>query len=228
MTNGEKLVLCGVLKTTKLPDGSASNISRCMQLDERKLSSYKTHDAHFMLHYLLPIPVKSKLPDHVAIPLIRLSSFFLRLCQIFIIMEQLDCLKLEIRETMNQLKRIFPPTFFDIMIHLPTHLANEVRLGGPVQNRWMYPLERYMCTLKSYVRNRNYPEGSIVEAYLVEECLTLCSRYLHGGVKTRFNRRPRTMMNMIQLMHNLLVCSLLQVVLQEQKRVIQLFQMTCH
>ncbi|XP_019256476.1 PREDICTED: uncharacterized protein LOC109234890 [Nicotiana attenuata] len=39
--------------------------------------------------------------------------------------------------------------------------------------------------------SRNYPEGSIAEAYLVEECLTLCSRYLHGGVKTRFNRRPR-------------------------------------
>jgi len=191
MTNGEKSVFCGVLKSAKLPDGSASNISRCVQLDERKLSGYKTHDAHFMLHYLLPIPVKSILPDHVAIPLIRLSSFFRRLCQNVITMEELDCLEVEIRETTNQLERIFPPTFFDIMIHLPIHLANEVRLGGPVQNRWMYPPERYMCTLKSYVRNRNYPEGSIAEAYLVEECLTLCSRYLHGGVKTRFNRRPR-------------------------------------
>ncbi|XP_075110827.1 uncharacterized protein LOC107800756 isoform X2 [Nicotiana tabacum] len=29
MTNGEKSVFCGVLKTAKLPDGSASNISRC-------------------------------------------------------------------------------------------------------------------------------------------------------------------------------------------------------
>ncbi|XP_019255072.1 PREDICTED: uncharacterized protein LOC109233652 [Nicotiana attenuata] len=134
MTNGEKSVFCGVLKTAKLPDGSASNISRCVQLDERKLSGYKTHDAHFMLHYLLPIPVKSILPDHVAIPLIRLSSFFRRLCQKVITMEELDCLEIEIRETTNQLERIFPPTFFDIMIHLPIHLANEVRLGGPVQN----------------------------------------------------------------------------------------------
>ena len=79
MTNGEKSVFCGVLKTAKLPDGSASNISRCVHLDERKVSNYKTHDAHFMLHYLLPIPIKSILPDHVAIPLIRLSSFFRRL-----------------------------------------------------------------------------------------------------------------------------------------------------
>ena len=76
MTNGEKLVFCGVLKTAKLPDGSVSNISRCVQLDERKLSGYKTHDAHFMLHYLLPIPIKSILPDHVTIALIRLCSFF--------------------------------------------------------------------------------------------------------------------------------------------------------
>ena len=55
MTNGEKSIFCGVLKTAKLPDGSASNISRCVHLDERKVSNYKTHDAHLMLHYLLPI-----------------------------------------------------------------------------------------------------------------------------------------------------------------------------
>ena len=92
MTNGEKSVFCGVLKTAKLPDGSASNISRCVQLDERKLSGYKTHDAHFMLHYLLPIPIKSILPNHVAIALIRLCSFFQRLCQKVITLEALDCL----------------------------------------------------------------------------------------------------------------------------------------
>ncbi|XP_020978148.1 uncharacterized protein LOC110271528 [Arachis ipaensis] len=77
------------------------------------------------------------------------------------------------------------------MIHLPIHLANEVRLGGPVQFRWMYPPERYMCTLKSYVRNKSRPEGSIAEAYLIEECLTFCSRYLHSGVQTKLNRQPR-------------------------------------
>jgi len=65
MANGEKSVFCGVLKTTKLPDGSASYISRCVQLDKRKLSGYKMHDAHFMLHYLLPMPIKSILPDQV-------------------------------------------------------------------------------------------------------------------------------------------------------------------
>jgi hypothetical protein len=45
--------------------------------------------------------------------------------------------------------------------------------------------------LKSYVRNKSRPEGSIAEAYLVEECLTLCSRYLNSGVETRLNRMRR-------------------------------------
>ena len=191
MTNAEKSIFCGVLKTAKLPDGTASNISRCVQLAERKISGYKTHDAHFMLHYLLQIPIKSILPDQVAVPLIRLCSFFRQLCQKVITLEEIDHLEVEIVETLCQLERTFPPSFFDIMIHLPIHLANEVRLGGPVQFRWMYPPERYMCTLKSYVRNKSHPKGSIAEAYLVEECLTFCSCYLHEGVQTRFNRRPR-------------------------------------
>ena len=81
-----------------------------------------------------PIPIKSILPDHVDIPLIRLTSFFHRLCQKVITLEELDCLEVEIIETLNQLERIFPPSFIYIMIHLPIHLVNEVRLGGPTQN----------------------------------------------------------------------------------------------
>ena len=40
---------------------------------------------------------------------------------------------------------------------------------------------------KDYVRNRAYPEGSIAEAYIADECLTFCSRYLQG-VETIFSR----------------------------------------
>ncbi|XP_052111602.1 uncharacterized protein LOC127742970 [Arachis duranensis] len=191
MTNAEKSIFCDLLKTAKLPDGSASNISRCVNLLERRISGYKTHDAHFILHYLLQIPIKGILPDQVVVPLIRLGSFFCQLCQKSITLQEIDQLEEDIVTTLCQLERIFPPSFFDIMIHLPIHLANEVRLGGPVQFRWMYPPERYMCTLKSYVRNRSHPEGSIAEAYLVEECLTFCSRYLHSGVQTKLNRQPK-------------------------------------
>lgn len=49
---------------------------------------------------------------------------------------------------------------------------------------------RYLVRLKSYVRNKAQPEGSIAEGYIAEECLTFCSRYLEG-VEMTFNRLQR-------------------------------------
>ncbi|XP_059650484.1 uncharacterized protein LOC132296291 [Cornus florida] len=61
------------------------------------------------------------------------------------------------------------------------HLPREAILGGPTQYRWMYPIERFLHTLKSYVRNKARPEGSIAEAYIDNECVTFCSMYLQGA-----------------------------------------------
>ncbi|KAH0712302.1 hypothetical protein KY289_008261 [Solanum tuberosum] len=36
------------------------------------------------------------------------------------------------------------PTFFDVMVHLAIHLANEAKLGGPAQFRWMYYIEEIL------------------------------------------------------------------------------------
>ncbi|KAL4324540.1 hypothetical protein GQ457_11G029210 [Hibiscus cannabinus] len=60
------------------------------------------------------------------------------------------------------------------------------KVGGPIFYRWMYPIKMFLCKLKYYYRNKRYPERSIVEGYLVEECLTFCYRYLED-VETRFN-----------------------------------------
>lgn len=49
---------------------------------------------------------------------------------------------------------------------------------------------RNLMRLKSYVRNKAQPEGSIAEGYLAEECLTFCSRYLED-VETVFTRSQR-------------------------------------
>jgi hypothetical protein len=54
----------------------------------------------------------------------------------------------------------------------------------------MYPIERWLYTLKLYVRNRSRPEGSIAEAYIADECLTFCPKYM-DDVETRFNGEPR-------------------------------------
>lgn len=41
--------------------------------------------------------------------------------------------------------------------------------------------------MKSYVRNKSQPEGSIAEGYLAEEVLTFCSQYLNE-IETRISR----------------------------------------
>ncbi|XP_004488866.1 uncharacterized protein [Cicer arietinum] len=76
MTAKDKTTFYFVLKKAKIHDGCASNISKCVQLAERKVSGYRSHDAHFMLHYLLQVAVRSAMSNQVAHPLIRLCSFF--------------------------------------------------------------------------------------------------------------------------------------------------------
>nr|XP_015891844.2 uncharacterized protein LOC107426236 [Ziziphus jujuba var. spinosa] len=92
----------------------------------------------------------------------------------------LDMLQEGIILTLCKLERIFPPAFFDIMVHLAVHLPYEAKMAGPVHTHWMYPFER----------NKAHPEGSIAEGYVVNEAITYCSIYLHG-IETRFNRPER-------------------------------------
>ncbi|KAJ0822430.1 hypothetical protein HanPSC8_Chr16g0731901 [Helianthus annuus] len=55
----------------------------------------------------------------------------------------LHFLESKVHLTLCKLEKIFPPSFFTIMVHLVIHLTREVRLGGPVAFRWMYPVESW-------------------------------------------------------------------------------------
>jgi len=120
---------------------------------------------------------------------VRLSNFFKKLCSKVIDVAELEQLQESIVMTLCDMERNFLPSFFTVSVHLIVHLVEEVKLGGPVQYRWMYPMERYFVKLKALVKNRAHPEGSIVEGYRMEECLTFCSRFIGGT--TRFTRPSR-------------------------------------
>ena len=49
----------------------------------------------------------------------------------------------------------------------------------------MARINRYLLILKSYMRNKSHPEGSIAEGYIATECATFCPRYLHDVEKKR-------------------------------------------
>ncbi|WMV33821.1 hypothetical protein MTR67_027206 [Solanum verrucosum] len=51
--------------------------------------------------------------------------------------DDLEQVEAQIPITLCTLEKVFPLSFFDVMVHLPIHLANEAMLGGPVQYRWI-------------------------------------------------------------------------------------------
>lgn len=193
MSGAEKIKLCQVLKDIRFPDAYASNISRRINVNECKISGLKSHDYHVLLERIIPLAIRGLLPKDACDPLIELSFFFGDLCSKELKVDELERLEKNIAVTLCKLERIFPPSFFDVMVHLSIHLANEAKLGGPVQYRWMYPIERFLRVLKNYVRNKARPEGSIAEGYVAEECMALlCARYLID-MDSRLNRPDRYM-----------------------------------
>nr|GEV88995.1 hypothetical protein [Tanacetum cinerariifolium] len=94
------------------------------------------------------------------------------------------------RYSMQSRGHIYPPAFFDIMIHSVIHLPLEAFEGGPIRPRWIFPFERFIKKIKGYVRNKAKLEGSIAEGYAAEEALTFSSLYFRD-VTTKFNRPER-------------------------------------
>lgn len=66
---------------------------------------------------------------------------------------KLELLEEDVTETLCMLERFFPPSFFDIMVHLTIHLGREARICGPVQFRWMYSFERYLRDMLGIVQD---------------------------------------------------------------------------
>ncbi|TYJ97500.1 uncharacterized protein E5676_scaffold85G00050 [Cucumis melo var. makuwa] len=93
------------------------------------------------------------------------------------ILEQLDQLEFPVMKVGNRL----------VKPHASYTLTSSERVEFC---NWMYPIERSLCTLRQYVMNKARPNGSIAEAYVMNESSTFCSRYL-SGIETRFTRDER-------------------------------------
>ncbi|XP_049390500.1 uncharacterized protein LOC125854932 [Solanum stenotomum] len=93
--------------------------------------------------------------------------------------------------TTTKLEKIFPCGFFDVMEHLPIHLVQEARLGGPVQTRWMYPFERKIGSSKQTIKQRGRIEGSFVQGHIGRETCDFYSYYFGHDVSCRRNRPNR-------------------------------------
>ncbi|MCO5586668.1 hypothetical protein L7F22_040610 [Adiantum nelumboides] len=81
-------------------------------------------------------------------------------------------------ETVCALEEHFPTSILNIQVHLLVHLVDEVEIASTVHARWMFFLERFMKTLKGFVRQRARSEGSMAEGWIVQDSCVFISEYL--------------------------------------------------
>nr|GEV07089.1 hypothetical protein [Tanacetum cinerariifolium] len=94
-----------------------------------------------MMQRLLPYELQQYLPDEVVKPIIELCSFFKKIYSVTLMEDNMLKAQSKMVNILCNLKLIYPPAFFDIMIHLLIHLPLEALEGGPIRPRLMYPFE---------------------------------------------------------------------------------------
>ena len=190
LTFDQRMHFFKFIRDVKFSDGLCSNLKKKVNTEFSTISGLKSHDSHVIMQRLLSIGVRRFLPKNISTTIGELCNFFRQICARTLKVSDMEEAQKELILILCKMELIFPPAFFDIMVHLIMHLPQEAILGGPVFMRWMYSFERYMKKLKNYVGNKARPEGSIAEGYIADEALTFCSMYFKD-VETRFNRPER-------------------------------------
>ena len=120
----ERKDVCKFLADLKVPDGYCSNISRCVNVDEGKITrTLKSPGCHVFMQDSLALTFRGKLDKDVYEALVELSLFFKHFCAKALKMDVLDRVEESIIIIICKLERIFVPSFFDIMVHLTVHLV---------------------------------------------------------------------------------------------------------
>ena len=113
---------CDFIGSINYPDGYAANLFNCVNTQGGKLSGLKSHDCHVLLQRLLPIGMRGYLKKEILTPLFELGNYFQQLCAKTLNIADLEKMEDHIIHVLCKLEKIFPPAFFDVMVHLAIHL----------------------------------------------------------------------------------------------------------
>ena len=81
---------------------------------------------------LLPVGCRSLVSKNIWSTIVELCTFFKQFCVSTVNVSDMVEAQKQLVFILCKLERIFPPAFFDIMIHLVLHLPKEVILSGHV------------------------------------------------------------------------------------------------
>lgn len=131
--------------------------------------------------FILPMALEGSVSPMVRTTVYKLAELVQWISQKEIDMASIPSAKQNAAELVCMFETVFPTTMLTIQVHLLVHVVDEVEIAGTVHSRWMFFLERFMKTLKGYVRQKARPEGSMAEGWLVSESLVYIAEWLSGA-----------------------------------------------
>ncbi len=166
MPKVDENVFFHMMQSLRTPTGFGAALKNNLSQKD-KFSNLKSHDYNNVIRFMLPIAICGFVIERVCQTMFKLMRLFCWVCSKNVDVRDLDLMKKKSTIMMSLLQMQLPTSFFDSQIHLISHLVEEVAIGGLVSYYWMFPIERYVKTLKGFVRQKSRPKGSMVEGYLM-------------------------------------------------------------
>ncbi len=148
---------------------------------------------------MLPIAIHGFVTEGVCQSMSKLARFFRWVCSKNVDIRDLDLMKKKSAIMTSLLQMQLPMCFFDSQIHLISHLVEEVAIGGPVSYHWMFPIKRYLKTLKGFVRQTPNQKGVWVKAILCRRLWEFATILLETWTSMHLGCGKRKKMNIKQV-----------------------------
>lgn len=177
LTKAEEKQVKKCIQEFRTPTGCMHCLKGAFTKDGQ-LSGLKSHDWHKFLQFVLPVAIKDCLTEDIRNTIYKISTLVRWISQKEIAKDTLESARLNSLEAVAMVEKHFPSSVLTIQMHLLVHIVEEVRVAGTVHSRWMFFLERFMKTLKGFVRQRARPEGSMAMGWLVQESLVHITEFL--------------------------------------------------
>ena len=91
----------GEWKSSRFPDGHASNISRLVNIEDCRLYGMKSHDYHVFMQTLIPLAYRDLLPKGIWDALTEICHFFRDICSSKLNVDHIERLQTNIVDTMQ-------------------------------------------------------------------------------------------------------------------------------
>jgi hypothetical protein len=142
----EKCTLIYFFNELKVPTSYCANPKRLVNMRELKFNygCMKAHNCHVIMTQLLPVALCGMLPpkgwcsNHKAVLVLQRDLTKGHSCV------HVGPATAGHSRSSYRLEMHFPPTYFDISVHLLVHPIDQIRALGPMYLHQMFPFERLM------------------------------------------------------------------------------------